>query len=496
MGMKSAVIYGLSQPDSLISQQIQPSCPSGNCTWDTFMSLAVCSACKNLTNQIKEGEKELVDPSKYDRARRLPNGLTTLSTIPMSAYGSGNENKSVSFTSHDTLIWSMTMINTTIKDPKTLAADYFAIECGLWYCVNSYKSVVKDGRLTELVEPARSTREPDSWRPFLPDLSWDVADPSYAFSKSINLFDNSTVSQPFKGLSRFDSYSYVRRTDLQLGEGFNLSQSAIYSVSKLMNNTFVDLEYSDEGSYNAQVRYYFGWEFPDQFSPGINLSRSYHPTAMQSLYHSPNLEKTFASLAKSMTNSIRQNSDNNTVVYGNEGKLIVVFRIQGRFLILPVILIFGGAVFLVTTLYYTHKLDIPFWGTNALPIVAFGGRMGSIFDDNDMIKTSTMEQQAKRLLVQQHFLLQSTSQTENSVMAPPSRTSTSRTEDPVMPSPSRISTMHNPPADVVSVISSSRISATHNPSADVVSIISSSRTSRAVRSLSLDALSIVSNHGA
>ena len=46
---------------------------------------------------------------------------------------------------------------------------------------------------------------------------------------------------------------------------------------------------------------------------------TYHSTAMQSLYHSQDLEQTFASLAKSMTNHIRQNSDNKTVVYGYEG---------------------------------------------------------------------------------------------------------------------------------------------------------------------------------
>lgn len=437
------------------------------------MSLAVCSACKNLTNQISERRRLQFYGSELVIEVGLPNGLETKSTIPMSAYGSGNEKKSVSFTSYDTLIWSMTMINNTLEDLESLA-DFSAIECGLWYCVNSYKSVVKDGNLSETIEPTPSTRESDSWRPFVAGGVLEDVDSFYAFSKSINVFDKSTVIPFYNSSFRHPTaYYYTRRTDLQLGEGFNLSQTAIYSVSKLMNNIFAEPRFLIKGA-NAIVYDHEQIESHDEHE--INSGRNYHPTAVQSLYHSQNVENTFAALARSMTNYIRQNSDNNTVIYGKEGKMTVVFRMQGRFLILPVILICGGVVFLAVTLYYTHKLKIPFWGTNALPIVALGGRLGSIFDGNDMMKTSTMEQQAKRLLVQLSILQ-----------------SMSRIEDPVMASPARTSTMHDPSADVVSVISSSRTSTIHNPSADGVSVISSLHTSRVIDSSSLDAMRIVSN---
>lgn len=401
--METAVNDGLSQPDSLISQQIQPSCPSGNCTWDQFMSLAVCSACNNLTNQIEPWE---LDDGKEIKIRggQLPNGLMIQRYTPMIAYGSGNENNSVSFTSHDTLIWSMTMMMDR-KDVmnEDFLDDYYAIECGLWYCVNNYQSAVKDGILTEIIEPAFSGREPDSWRPFVAGDALKEADPSYRFSKSINVFDNSTVFRSSTSSHDLVWINAVERTDLQLGDGFNLSQAAIYSVGKLMNGTFVEpgglTTVPDIPSGNANAVVYD----LENNNGGASII-SYHPTAMQSLYDSQNFSKTFASVAKSMTNHMRQNSDNSTVVHGNEGRMIVVFRIRGRFLILPVILIFGGAVFLAVTLYYTHKFKIPFWGTNALPIVALGGRMGSIFDENDMMKTSTMERQAKHLLVQPSFL--------------------------------------------------------------------------------------------
>lgn len=377
--MKSAVFYGLSQPDSLISQQTQRSCSSGNCTWDTFTSLAVCSGCNDLTNKI-----ENVNPDEYPLAAylglsnaltveqavtqyRLPNGLSGDGSIQMTAYGTSNETESVSFTSHDTLIWSMTMMNFTVKEEPTASVSVSAIECGLWYCVNSYKSAVKDGNLTVTIESAPSKRKPGSWRPFNEPMNWrpEVDPPPIIYNRT----------------SR-----HISRMDLQLGEGFNLSQAAIYSISDFMYATFATR--IRKKGINAWAQHLV--------NPNIY---TYKPAAMQMLYNSQDLEATFASLAKSMTNNIRRNSDNNTVAYGKEGKYMVLIRIRGWFLMLPVILIFGGAAFFTIVLHYTNKSKIAFWGTNALPIVALGGKMGPVFNDNDM-RASKMEEYAKRQLVQ------------------------------------------------------------------------------------------------
>lgn len=420
--MKSAVFYGLSQPNSLISQQTQRSCPSGNCTWDTFTSLAVCSSCNDLTNQIEKKDLGMTGPlSMYlDTTNpgalvgqiteyRLPNGLTGDSSILMTAYGTGNETESISFTSHDTLIWSMTMMNFTVKKNSTASVSVSALECGLWYCVNSYKSVVRDGNLTETIEPAPSKREPHSWRPIEP-MDRGVVAP---LPNTINYDTNS---------------SSVRRTDLQLGEGFNISQAAIYSISDLMKATFA-----------TQVR-----------RKGINAyvlasdGTTYSPTAMQKLYNSQDLDATFASLAKSMTNNIRQNSDDSNVANGKEGKYLVLIRVRGWFLMLPVILILGGAAFLAIVLHYTHKSKIAVWGTNTLPIVALGGKMGPIFDKTDM-SASKMENFAKRQTVQ----FPTPEQRQDFGRAD----MTSRHGDYEMISPLRTTMKQSPSTDVVSIVS-------------------------------------------
>ena len=101
---------------------------------------------------------------------------------------------------------------------------------------------------------------------------------------------------------------------MRLSEGFNLSQAAIYSISNLMNTTFT---LPGKEGINA-------WVLP---SDGI----VYEPTAMQRLYNSQDLEATFASLAKSMTNHIRRSSDDNTIVNGKEGKNMILILVRGWF---------------------------------------------------------------------------------------------------------------------------------------------------------------------
>ena len=334
---------------------------------------------------------------------RLPNGLRGDHSVLITAYGTGNEAKSVSFTSHDTLIWSMTMMN-------FISLKVSAIKCGLWYYVNSYNSTVKNSILTEIINPTPSKREPDSWRP--------VPGPS---TSGVAILPPNTIN--YIGIS-----SLFEQTDLQLGKRFNLSRAGIYSISDLMSTTFT-IKLNQKG-INAYV-------LPTD-------GTTYGPTAMQRLYNLQNLEATFASRAKSMTNNIRQNSDKKTVANGKEGKYLVLIQVWLWFLTLPIILIFGAVTFLAIVWHYTHKSKMAVWGTTALSIVALGGKMGSIFNTNDM-RVSKMEEAAKWQLVQFPTL----EQRHNLDTA----NTTSQYGDYEMLSPLRTTMQQNPSTDVVSDVS-------------------------------------------
>ena len=309
---------------------------------------------------------------------QLPNGLKGDNSSLMTAFGTSIATETVSFASHDTLIWFMTMINVTRNDhPLSFDAPpvkVSAIECGLWYCVNAYTSAIRNGNLTEIVRAGPSTRNMDSWQP------------------TGNFYRNEIATPPPNIISHHDNSSSVERTDLQLDEGFNISQAGIYSISQLMSDTFV----GDKNEYHGI----------NAFVTTINGNLTYIPTTMQSLYTSPNLEATFASLAKSMTNNIRQNDDDGSVMRGQMGIYLLLIRVRFWFFTLPAVVIFIGAVFLAIVIYYSYASDLEVWTTNALPVVALGrtisSNSSSVFDATENMRTrvEVMERKAKQEMVQ------------------------------------------------------------------------------------------------
>lgn len=412
--MTSAVLFGLTQPDTRVARQKMYNCPSGNCTWDTFQSLAVCSGCTDLTDRLKRSSFRLPWPDgnknwHYDNETVywLPNGLGLTkkngvnNTLLTTGFGTGNGSQSVSFGSKDTLIWSMTLIR--IIDPKALWSHSFvtAAECGLWYCVQNYKSMVKDNNLIEVSSPAFSTRSRNSWQ-LLFTKNWDL--PVLDFEPRVpdKLAPNSKIRLP--DTLNFDQGSMVGHlTDLQLGAGFNVSQAAVYGISDLMNTTFTDNV--DPGVYGiyhmedttATRNQYANYTLRHQYGPACgdafwcyNVVNAYvkgsddieySPIVMQNLHHSQDLNVTFATLAKSMTNSIRENSDDNLVMTGKAGILHVMYQIHWEYLILSIFLVFVNAIFLIIVIFHTRKSGLAVLCSNAIPILGFGGNIEPIFKE-------------------------------------------------------------------------------------------------------------------
>lgn len=473
--MQSAVSDGLFQSDSWVSQQIQHSCPSGNCTWDTFTSLAICSGCNDLTNRIKKikGTIRYFGQLHMYEYYRLPNHVPGGNfDTPMVAYGTAKRHNTVSFTSFDTLIWSMTITNLSMKEQHTSSGNLSAIECGLWFCVNSYKSTVKNGKVTETIQPVSSQREVKSWQPFRKGEN-DTGVAALSRGTLHRLRGTYNGSEPFWT---------VRRTDLQLGAGFNVSQGAGLSIVNLLHDTF-----TIPAPMNAH-KDLMNAVLSKSLGPS-NGPINYDPPAMQSLYESKDLAATFATLAKSMTNNIRQNGQ--TVISGKEGKYVVLIRVRGWFLILPIILIVAGAVFLTMILYYTRRSGIEFWGTNALPLVALGEKTRTVFDDENM-KVSTMMKEAKRHLIQYptfqtspdlnraDTLRRVENHLENHETASSPRTSatqSSSADSERIMTISPTSAAQRFPAGMESISPSPRILVPQSPSDDAGSIVSPLRTS-------------------
>jgi hypothetical protein len=64
--LQSAIVSGLTRPADSVTQQLPFVCASGNCTWEPFESLAVCSVCHDVESTL----------SRFEHSGRLPYYLT------------------------------------------------------------------------------------------------------------------------------------------------------------------------------------------------------------------------------------------------------------------------------------------------------------------------------------------------------------------------------------------------------------------------------------
>ena len=417
--MTSAFISGLAQSYTQVSQLTKYNCPSGHCTWDTFQSLTICSACTELTDRLSRKlipyKTTCFDESVNLTVYWLPNGVRLTNVwgdqrpvVWMTGFGTSNGSQSISFGSKDTLIWSMTMIRISNPNAYWQNVSVTATECGLWYCVKNYNSTVKDGNLIELSSPAPSTRLHDSWQvtqDWMDSINMEKHtmhhdDPILNFLSSVNFLSSDTLD--------FRISSIAPRTDLQLGDGFNVSQDAIYGISSLMDTMFTPSPGSDKINKTEAEMNYCGNQPGNSSSvlvQGINAlcssrgdEMTYTSTAMPFLCQSKDLNETFATLAKSMTNSIRENSDDNLVMTGKTGTLHVMYQARWEFLILPILLVVVNVVFLVTVIYYTRKSGLAVLCSDSIPVVGFGGSIGPIFKEIRL--RSRMEEAAKLQKIQ------------------------------------------------------------------------------------------------
>lgn len=160
-GMNSAVYNGIFTPAGVTN--LGPACPSGNCTFPLFDSLALCSNCLDIT-------KEVVNNDMPKDPESLQGGYTISYTLP----GDAVVELGVFFSGGD-IVMGPSMVSTTalppglskkqfgLQDPLLTFAvlqfptvdmnisqgNYYSSfpvthECVLYFCVNTYNVTVEN----------------------------------------------------------------------------------------------------------------------------------------------------------------------------------------------------------------------------------------------------------------------------------------------------------------------------------------------------------------
>lgn len=395
--MKSAILYGMVQPMKNVLQQSNFNCPTGNCTWPPFESLAVCNRCTDVTARL-----ESFVPRQWDNVTTtfiLPNGLIILNEngweygtagifhtddgspliggYLMTALGTDNASETITAHDLDTIIWSMSMIRvrpngTTVTWPNLPLS---AMECTLFYCVNSYEVEVSNGTLIVTSDQIMDAKRAAN--------SWDPGEDQEGLGEFI------TESIAFQ-----EDGPELYHTDLMLispmsGSRFNISQSAVDSISSYYGTTFPSKTFFGANLTNSNTSR-MGW------LEGYYKNYSYlqyRPSIMQPLFDSQDLDATFTALATSMSNAIRSGADEifegvSNIVTGSKGDVTTFYRVVWPWISLHCFIVAAGMVFLLLTIRENkrHGWMVPTWKSSSLAVLNRGQEVAGILSGMQTIE--------------------------------------------------------------------------------------------------------------
>lgn len=406
--IQAGILNALVAPYDALVQQTAVTCPTGNCTWEPMESIAICSTCNDLADQIvKYAEPGYQYSDLHKRlltswvprnatTLQLPNGLyinnadgapyhkpddytTTpndeLQGVFMTTFGTGNASRTNSFKSSDTLLWAMSFLkmqssgNDTSQSSGWPNVSVSAIECGLTFCVNQYSSTIRNGVLYENVtRVSNSTRQPDSWQlinysePNLDDIHFD------SYTTDSLIFNKTTSTWP--------------RTDLMLGNGFNISWGAVNSFSSQFQSQFVapnPINLTGHGNHTQDLDYTpINGFYKNQVNSYDTKATELSPAVLKILYDSSDLNDTFRGIARGMSNAIRAGADGTTKQTGVSYVMATYYRIEWPWIALHLFTIAGATLFILIVLVQSTRWGVPAWKSSALATLSKTPEIGDV----------------------------------------------------------------------------------------------------------------------
>lgn len=334
LSMKAAIYNGVFAIGKDAERGVDHSCSTGNCSWSEFSSLAICNRCENISSLVA---KDCDDKGCYMLS--LPNGPS------LSGFG-GQINSSVTniSTSLNEIQASVfkfsSLVSKSINDPN----DAFAVECAMWYCVQSYATSVRNSVLSQKIL--------SSWR-----------NDSASLAHHSDLIYN--ISSPGRGNITNDSI-------------FRVAFLAAEALNSFMSETFTG-------------------------SGGLNNSGSaFSSDVQQALYNTQNISARIDNLAVAMTNNIRQQND--SLVDSARGiawKTETYVHVRWAWFAYPAAVAVLAVIFLAGAIIETAQRDVLVWKASNLALLFHG--QGLDLTDRASVKVnrlSSMSDMAKDIKIE------------------------------------------------------------------------------------------------
>lgn len=350
VGLSSAVssgFYIISSTDSLPSPTFL--CSTSNCTWKIAPTIAICSACRNVTGQLsrRDHDEDLRQSITYALPFiNITNWADSLGTddgsVQMTATRFTDSQHTISFKNLSTMITAIQVL----KAAEEYGAAYSprqwgrtlvtATECALYFCVNILESTVENGILRERVVSSWHQRDMDS---YIPQQTND----ENGFS-SYEAWNNHSLYSSHGDFVRdnllFDIDDDERqRYNLAYRPG--LTQNSVGSILHLIN---------DEIFSENMV-----W-------PHGNLP------IIQTLHERHNMTEIFGNIARLVSNWMRD--FHGTSRAGSKQEWAIHIQVEWFYVVLPALTISLGYMFSVWIILETRQLKLQPWKTDMVETLA------------------------------------------------------------------------------------------------------------------------------
>ena len=317
-------------------------CPSSVCNWDPSNSLAVCSACDDVTSSLTQSTRE-TDEGKYVAPTYKNASLQNLldPVNPNDMTDAFLFNFSVPLSDQELIVppsklGFSTFYFINVTDLPTLSSwpntSVRAEQCYLCFCIQETSSALQNNTLTET---------------------------SQVVSADFSGFDQNC--EPYHECQFVDPRN---RTEV-----FEVTMDELSTLYTTINSTW-----GPEGLLGKH--HYANYALDPSRNGSGRVSIEDDPA--RHLYQSKNLSNTFSNVATAMTRALHQYGT--TEVTGQKSVAVTVISVRWLWTILPVGTVVLGGVFVFVTAWISARSETPPWKADVAAVLFYGLEQGPTAD--------------------------------------------------------------------------------------------------------------------
>ena len=343
--MKGAVYNGIFADEPVAD--LQPICPTGNCTWPSFLTLAFCSACNDVTSSTNVTCEANSTTTAQACHYTLPSGMTLENSTD--EYDSNSlvadiqaNTSAASFAGIHNPLFAFGFLNNT-------GHNIAVADCALFLCVQTFETSVSGG-IPES-SPVASWWPDDEELRSASETSRDMVltppptpkDMDYAAEKPSSYV---VEHWEIESLQEFLNWGSPGPNDVRPNRG-------IFTGNITENEEAGTIHGSDT---LAAIR----------SSP--NISTLFSPPFPHPPFSNP------SNIATSMTNVLRSygNGSGNDTVFGAAYSTEVYINVRWQWLTLAVVSLTASSIFLGTVMVISRRNHIPVWKSSSLAMLFHG----------------------------------------------------------------------------------------------------------------------------